>query len=37
MKVGGKRKLVMPPALGYGREGQPPHIPPDEELILLWS
>ena len=35
MKVGGRRELVIPPALGYADRGSPPAVGPNETLVFV--
>ena len=35
MKVGGRRRITIPPMLGYGKRGFPPVIAPDETLVFV--
>src|SRR5215211_4566842 len=35
MREGGRRVLTIPPQLGYGREGYPPSIAPNETLVFV--
>jgi peptidylprolyl isomerase len=35
MKVGGRRRITIPPNLGYGKRGAPPVIAPDETLVFV--
>jgi FKBP-type peptidyl-prolyl cis-trans isomerase len=34
MKVGGKRRLMVPSKLGYGSKGAGGHVPPNADLII---
>ena len=35
MKVNGRRELIVPPDLGYGAQGQPPAIAPNDTLVFV--
>ena len=34
MKVGGRRRLTIPPAMAYGSQGAPPDIPANSTLVF---
>ncbi|MFH9610228.1 FKBP-type peptidyl-prolyl cis-trans isomerase [Streptomyces sp. NPDC017448] len=35
MRVGGRREIIVPPRLGYGRQSPTASIPPDSTLIFV--
>jgi peptidylprolyl isomerase len=35
MRIGGRREIIVPPALGYGDQGAPPIITPGETLMFV--